>query len=161
MWLRKKGRKMKHEDNQSWSIRCAEGERTKQWWELEIGDVGWGPVSSMEEAATGTKRDASSVWCTTRMKASPCLDAAKPNMSTEHWHWFVAGWCGKVGCWPNQNTWKWPKYIKDPFQPLLLSNVQLVARAKMFALIRCFWTWLESTLFSNRKRKRVQVLRKG
>ena len=33
--------------------------------------------------------------------------------------------------------------------------------AKMFALIRCFWIWLESTLFSNRKRKRVQVLRKG
>ena len=84
-------------------------------WELEIGDVGWGPVSSMEEAATGTKRDASSVWCTTRMKASPCLDAAKPNMSTEHRHWFVAGWCGKVGCWPNQNTWKGPKYIRDPF----------------------------------------------
>ena len=26
-------------------------------WELEIGDVGWGPVSSMEEAATGTKRE--------------------------------------------------------------------------------------------------------
>ena len=61
------------------------------------------------------KRDASSVWCTTRMKASPCLDAAKPNMSSEHRHWFVAGWCGKVGCWLNQNTWKGPKYIRDPF----------------------------------------------